>query len=135
MLFPPKCNGGKISDFDAVQSVIEILFNMLKTENCTSEKTLNQVMNKSESVKHILLFQSNLLCRLAFTAPVTVASNERTFSKLKLVKNHLRSTTSDERLNSLMILYSEKDIVDNLDIIKIAERCISFFQLFIIFNN
>lgn len=121
LLFPPKCNGSKISDFDAVKSEIEILFNMMNTEDLSVVKSLNDIMQKSELVKNILPL-SNLLCRLAYTAPVTVASNERTFSKLKLIKNHLRSTTSDERLNSLMILSTEKDVVDNLDILKIAEH-------------
>lgn len=81
LLFPPKCNGRKISDFDAVQSEIEILFNMLNTEDITVVKSLSDIMKKSESVKHILPI-ANVLCRLAYTAPVTVASNERTFSKL-----------------------------------------------------
>jgi len=94
---------------------------MANTEDISVIKYFNDVMKKSESVKHILLL-ANLLCSLAYTAPVTVTSNERTFSKLKLIKNHLRSTTSDERLNSLMILNTEKDILDNLDILKITER-------------
>jgi len=34
--------------------------------------------------------------RILFTMPVTVASAERTFSKLKLVKNYLRSIMSQE---------------------------------------
>jgi len=59
---------------------------------------------------------------MAFTAPVTVASNERIFSKLKLIKNYLRSTTCKERLNSLMILNAEKDILDNLNILQISEQ-------------
>ena len=36
--------------------------------------------------------------RLALTAPVTVAKNERSFSKLKLVKTINRSKMLDERL-------------------------------------
>jgi len=58
---------------------------------------------------------------LAFTAPITVASNERTFSKLKLIKNYLRSTTCEKLLSSPMILNAEKDILDNLNILQISE--------------
>lgn len=54
---------------------------------------------------------SCLLC----TAPVTVAVNERLFSKLTLVKNYLRTTQSDSRLNDLLLLFSEKDIVDDIE--------------------
>jgi len=50
------------------------------------------------------------------TAPVTTASDERMFSKLKLIKNYLRSKMADQRLNALMMLSCEKDITDSLDI-------------------
>ncbi len=40
---------------------------------------------------------------LFLTIPVTVASAERSFSKLKLIKNYLRSTMSQNRLSGLAI--------------------------------
>jgi len=54
---------------------------------------------------------ANELCRLALTSPVTTASNERWISKLKLIKNHLRTTMTSSRLE----LDSEKDILDNIE--------------------
>ncbi|XP_062203442.1 uncharacterized protein LOC133905697 [Phragmites australis] len=54
--------------------------------------------------------------RILFTVPVTVASAERSFSKLKLLKNHLRSTMSQERLNGLATLCIEKKLLDEIDI-------------------
>jgi hypothetical protein len=54
--------------------------------------------------------------RILFTVPVTVASTERSFSKLKLLKNHLRSTMSQERLNGLATLCIEKKLLDEIDI-------------------
>ena len=48
--------------------------------------------------------------------PVTVASAERTFSKLKLLKNYLRSVMSQERLNGLATLCIEKKLLDEIDI-------------------
>ena len=62
----------------------------------------------------------NKICKLALTAPVSVATNERSFSKLRLIKNNLRSSIGDDRLDSLMILSVEKDVVDQLDMYKIA---------------
>jgi hypothetical protein len=39
--------------------------------------------------------------RILLTIPMTVASSKTSFSKLKLLKNYLRSTMSQEKLNGL----------------------------------
>ena len=52
--------------------------------------------------------------RILLTIPVTVASAERSFSKLKLIKSYLRSTMSQERLSKLAILSIEKEILEEL---------------------
>jgi hypothetical protein len=54
--------------------------------------------------------------RILLTVPVTVASAERSFSKLKLLKNYLRSTMSQERLNGLAMCTIEKDILDTINL-------------------
>ena len=54
------------------------------------------------------------------TLPKTVASNERSFSKLKLIKNYLRSTMSNDRLFYLIISSVECDLLDALDIQKLV---------------
>ena len=48
--------------------------------------------------------------RTFLTIPVTVASAERSFSKLKLIKTLLRSTMSRSKLSSLAVISTEKDI-------------------------
>ena len=58
--------------------------------------------------------------RIFLTLPVTVASAERSFSKLKLVKNYLRSKMKQERLSGLAIMSIEYDtakLIDYSDII------------------
>jgi hypothetical protein len=54
--------------------------------------------------------------RILLTVPVTIASAERSFLKLKLLKNYLRSTMSQERLNDLAMCTIEKDILDTIDL-------------------
>ena len=49
--------------------------------------------------------------RIAATLPVTTARNERLFSSLEIVKNYLRSTTGDDRLSHLLLMFAEKDLV------------------------
>ena len=52
--------------------------------------------------------------RLVLTVPVTVASGERSFSKLKLIKNYLRSTMSQDRLCGRALISIEKDVACKL---------------------
>ena len=58
---------------------------------------------------------SEIALRILLTIPVTVASGERSFSKLKLIKNYLRTTMSQERLCGLAIIAIEQDAVSTLD--------------------
>jgi hypothetical protein len=46
---------------------------------------------------------------LLLTLPVTVAASERSFSKLKLIKNYLRSSVGQMRLRGLAIISIERD--------------------------
>jgi hypothetical protein len=57
---------------------------------------------------------------IILTLPVSSASPERAFSKLKLIKNRLRSTMSENRLEGLMLITCERDVPVNTDeVIKI----------------
>jgi hypothetical protein len=59
---------------------------------------------------------ASIAYRILFTIPVIVASAERSFSKLKLLKNYLRSTMSQEGLNGLATLCIEKRLLDEINI-------------------
>lgn len=54
--------------------------------------------------------------RIFCTLPVTVASAERSFSKLKLIKNFLRTTMGQGRLNDLALLSIEAKIAKCIDL-------------------
>jgi hAT family C-terminal dimerisation region len=58
----------------------------------------------------------NLLClmKILVTVAVTSCSAERVMSRVKIVKNRLRSTMNDEWFSALTILASERDITDSL---------------------
>lgn len=53
--------------------------------------------------------------RILLTISVTVASGERSFSKLKVIKYYLRSRTGPERLSNLAIISIEKYLANTLD--------------------
>lgn len=52
--------------------------------------------------------------RILLTIPVIVASAERSFSKLKLLKSYLRYTMLQERLNGLTLISIYNDLLENI---------------------
>ena len=52
--------------------------------------------------------------RLYLTLPVTVCEGERSFSRLVLIKNRLRSCLQQDKLNALAVLAMESDIVRDM---------------------
>jgi len=55
------------------------------------------------------------------TLPVSVASNERSFSKLKLLKTYLPAAMSHDRLSDFGILSIERDRFSEVDKRKVLE--------------
>lgn len=55
------------------------------------------------------------MLKIGLTLPVTSVSPERVFSKLKIVKNRLRSTMGEERLQGLMRITCEIDLNINYE--------------------
>jgi len=58
-------------------------------------------------------------CIIFLTLPVTVANAERSFSKLKMIKNYLRNSMQQIRLTNISILNIERNRTNELDINKI----------------
>ncbi|XP_050897880.1 uncharacterized protein LOC127104761 [Lathyrus oleraceus] len=89
-----------------------------------AELKLLREMLPEETIRptDILLFLKGLDCfpntviayRILLTIPMTIASAERSFSKLKLLKAYLRSTMSQERLNGLALIAIENDILETI---------------------
>ena len=55
------------------------------------------------------------LLHIFATLPVTTATSERSFSALKYLKNYLRSTMTQPRLNGLALIYVHRDMPLNYD--------------------
>lgn len=53
--------------------------------------------------------------RILSTIGVRVATYEKSFSKMKLIKNYMRSTMSNCRLTKLAILSIERVVTDSID--------------------
>jgi hypothetical protein len=66
-------------------------------------------------VKHLGCFPNIVIAyRILLTVPVTIASAERSSSKLKLVKTYLRSIMTQERLNGLANIAIESDLLEQI---------------------
>ncbi|KAL4092169.1 hypothetical protein QTP88_026722 [Uroleucon formosanum] len=76
------------------------------------------------STKDDIIKASEVLsaCIIYLTLPVTVASAERTFSKLKLFKNYLRNSMGQNRLSNIALLNIEKEQANILDMDKIINQ-------------
>jgi len=61
-------------------------------------------------------------CIMYLTVPVTVAAAERSFSKLRLIKNYLRSSMGQHRLSSLGILSIEHERARKIDFSTVIEK-------------
>lgn len=59
--------------------------------------------------------------RIMLSTPVSVASGERSFSKLKIIKSYLRNSMNQDRLNSLAIISIENDVAKNINYDDIIE--------------
>ena len=101
-----------LSDVDAND-----LFFEMKVLQMTLPNVLMSPLEILELVKVADCYPNvSIAYRILLTMPVTVASAERSFSKLKLLKPYLRSSMSQARLNDLAILYIEKNMLENIDV-------------------
>ena len=58
---------------------------------------------------------------------MTSAEAERTFSTLKLIKTHLRTTMADMRLSSIAVISVHKKRAKNLDMERIVDTFVQMY--------
>ena len=99
------------SDIDGLD-----LFSKLKVLKEVFQINENCPINVLNYTKRLESFPNACIAfRILLTIPVTVASAEKSFSKLKLMKSYLRSTMSQERLSGLAILPIENEMLTKLE--------------------
>ncbi|KAI3515564.1 hypothetical protein L1887_14464 [Cichorium endivia] len=99
------------SDIDAEELYTELkLFEMLDTNE------FNNPIDVLKFLKELDYFPNACIAyRILLTIPVTVASAERSFSKLKFLKSYLRSTMTQERLSGLAMISIENEILESIN--------------------
>ncbi|KAI3744343.1 hypothetical protein L1987_57422 [Smallanthus sonchifolius] len=99
------------SDIDANELYLELkLFETFIT---------SQIISPIDALNNLNRFgffpNASIAYRVLLSIPVTVASAERSFSKLKLLKSYLRSTMFQERLNGLAMISIESDTLETMN--------------------
>ena len=79
------------------------------------------ILVKDANVKESFL-NVELVLRIYLTIMVSNCTGERSFSKLKLIKNSKRTTTNQVRLNCLTIMALDSDVLRKIDIEGIIQR-------------
>ena len=83
-----------------------------------------EAVNSNEGVS-LLLTEVVRLVKLSLVVPATSASAERSFSALRRLKTHIRSTIGQPRLNHLLFLHCHKDHLEQLDLRLVAQEFVS----------
>lgn len=116
-------------DFDQAKFNNEIQI-LLCTLECFKDENVDFLDLTPLDVLNII-YKNGLECtftnietaiRIFLTLPVSVASNERGFSKLKIIKNHLRSSMGQTRLTNLAILSIERKHTEAIDFSEIIAK-------------
>ncbi|CAF1658030.1 unnamed protein product [Rotaria magnacalcarata] len=96
---------------DMLKNELNVLRPMLKNKKLLDLKELY-----CELIPFVPAFPNVvLMVQGAMTIPVTSATCERSFSKMKTIKTALRNTMSDERLSNLCVLSIERDFKIDFD--------------------
>jgi hypothetical protein len=110
------CNMLQIDDCDLLFNEVQLL----KMKICEFE-----TINLASKFVHERKLYVPLLAQAyeyLLTLPVSVASVERSFSKMKIVKNRLRTKMNDDRLHSLLTCTIETSILAQIDNKKLAQK-------------
>ena len=111
--------------------------------DCSSPELNYFTLIKENNIDTTFPNTDNLL-RIYLCMMVTNCTGERSFSKMKLIKNYLRNTMGQERLHYLTLLNVENDVLKSLNsseiIAKFAEikmrrkdLWMSLFEVFILY--
>jgi hypothetical protein len=124
------CESGEITEEEIKKSCFDLDVSLQINKGTTSIKDLfNELITYrilgsgiADPLKNLTYITKNnfmssflnlfIALRIFLTLPVSVASGERSFSKLKLIKPHLRMSMTQERFHDLGLLAIEKELAN-----------------------
>lgn len=113
---------GRMSDIDGD----ELFSEMTVVAELVKRRNLIRVIDILNGIKNNamenLVPNAVIAYRIFLTSPVSVATAERSFSKLKIIKNYLRNSMSQERLNGLATISIEHEVAESIQYDDIIEE-------------
>lgn len=108
----------KVSEEDLITELklLKNYKNAMQLNGATSESVyewIDWLKTTGNSTVYTCVFKT---LKMFTIIPVTSCTCERVFSKLTIVKNKLRSTMGQERLESLLLLFTEQEMVSKVDL-------------------
>ena len=104
-----------VIDFDKLVNQLSMLQDFVRVskvsqgiKRITKVSTICEIMNSSEIGKS-MFSEVHKLLTIYLTVPMTSAIAERTFSSLRRLKNYLRSTMTQKRLNNVILMHTHKE--------------------------
>ena len=99
------------------------IHNDVKLQNLSSLSQLCIVL--TETGKSKIYYLLDRLIRIVLTFPVSIATSERAFSAMKIVKIRLRNKMEDEFLTDNLVVIIEREIVETFSSDSILEGFVS----------
>lgn len=100
--------GGDTSALKNEFLVIKPMLQSKKIDNIV--QLFNELISMSDAFPQTLKMITN-----AITMPISQVTCERSFSKMKIIKNYLRNSMTDKRLSDLTVLAIERDFDINYE--------------------
>jgi len=98
-------------DSSALKNEFLVIKPVLESEKVNNVIELyNELISMSDAFPQTLKMITN-----AITTPISQVTCERSFSKMKIIKNYLRNSMSDKRLSDLTVLAIERDFDINYE--------------------
>lgn len=115
-------SNGELSDIDGEELFSEMTVVAELVKNRSFVRVIDILNGIKNNAMENLVPNAVIAYRIFLTSPVSVATGERSFSKLKIIKNYLRNSMSQERLNGLAIISIEHEIAGSIQYEDIIEE-------------
>ena len=127
------------SNLDKFKSETQLttLIHIIDEKQVAIKDAIKVISSLNASQKLLVLVSEVLkLVKLILLVPTTNAVSERSCSTLRRVKTYLRSSMTQERVNSCLVLTTYKEQVDKLNLVEVANQfCFNNEHRFFIFGK